>query len=168
MRARCLQDQCKRPDYCCSFTESYSKLLLPLHPHPPFGGFHSSPITSSNDSNLSPRACGLSKNGRHMWGKWEAVAETQRRGTWAPRAIHKDMQMRPSLGLGGAAAGMIRSFTQIHNVDYAITEPLSLTMERAHCEVCAGNSRLHPGSPFGVDLPAGGACSSGGVAPVEV
>lgn len=63
---------------------------------------------------------------------------------------------------------MIRSFTQIHNVDYAITEPLSLTMERAHCEVCAGNSRLHPGSPFGVDLPAGGACSSGGVAPVEV
>lgn len=99
MRARCFQDQCKRPDYCCSFTESYSKLLLPPPtPPPPFGGFHSSPITSSNDSNLSPRACGLSKNGRHMWGKWEAVAEIRRRGTWAPRAIRKDMQMQPSSG----------------------------------------------------------------------
>lgn len=51
--------------YCCSFTERYSKLLLPPNP-PPLGGFHSSPITSSNDSNLSPRTCGLSKNGRHM------------------------------------------------------------------------------------------------------
>lgn len=42
----------------------------------------------------------------------------------------------------GAAAGTSRSFTQIHNVDYAITQPLCLTTERVHCEVCEENSRL--------------------------
>lgn len=80
-----------RPDYCCSFTGRYSKLLLHSNPPPPppLGDFHSSPITSSNDSNLSPRACGLSKNGRHMWEKSKAVAEIRRRAMSAPSVICK-------------------------------------------------------------------------------
>ena len=46
----------------------------------PLFGFHSSPITSSNDSNLSCCTCGSSKNGRHMWEKSDAVAEIQGEG----------------------------------------------------------------------------------------
>lgn len=41
---------------------------------------HSSPITSSNDSNMSRCTCGSSKNGRHMWEKSDAVTEIQGEG----------------------------------------------------------------------------------------
>lgn len=57
----------------------YRNLLLRLSP-PSLKGFHSSPITSSNDSNLSCCTCGSSKNGRHMWEKPDAITETQGEG----------------------------------------------------------------------------------------
>ena len=145
------------------------------HPYPPpiqLSGVHSSPITSSNDSNLSPCACGLSKNGRHMWKKSEAVAEIQRRGMSAPRAIRKHANAA-QLGLGEVGwAGIICSLAQIHGVHIAIIQPCYLT-EHVHWDVCAGGSGVllwnhHSGSPCGVDLPPGGGWSSGGVAPIEV
>ena len=49
--------------------------------------FHSSPITSSNDSSLSCCTCGSSKNGSHMWEKSDAVTEIQSERVSVPRGI---------------------------------------------------------------------------------
>lgn len=165
---------------CCSLQKDAANCYYHSNPPPPLGGFHSSPITSSNDSNLSPRTCGLSKNGRDMWEKSDAIAAIRSRGISAPRVIHKHANASHA-GVGGVAAEIscsrsnvtICSFAQGYNVHYATIERVHLTTESVPCGVCPGSPGFilwnhRSSSPCGVDLPAGGAWSSGGVALVEV
>lgn len=85
---------------CCSLQRDTANCYYHSNPPHSLGGFHSSPITSSNDSNLSSRTCGLSKNGRDMWEKSDAIAAIRSRGISAPRGIREHANASHA-GVGG-------------------------------------------------------------------
>lgn len=75
----------------CNITKKILKAIITpqpsLSPSLSLFDFHSSPITSSNDSSLSCCTCGSSKNGSHMWEKSDAVTEIQSERVSVPRGI---------------------------------------------------------------------------------
>lgn len=86
---------------CCSSQKDAANCYYHSSPPPPpLSSFHSSTITSSNDSNLSPHTCGLSKNGSDMWEKSNAIAEIRSGGISAPCIISKQANAS-HLGVGG-------------------------------------------------------------------
>lgn len=130
-----------RPCYCCSFTERYSKLLLPpllllllaaFIPLPSLPVMIPICLLARVVCLKMAGPCGRNRRLSQRYG-----AEGCRRHT-----LVANMQMSPSsgwvVGLGrSAAAGMICSLAQIHDAHYAITQPFYLTTERVHCDVCA-------------------------------
>lgn len=73
----------------CNITKKILKAIITPQPSLSLSlsDFHSSPITSSNDSSLSCCTCGSSKNGSHMWEKSDAVTEIQCERVSVPRGI---------------------------------------------------------------------------------